>query len=257
MSCRDTRSLIDSYIEWFKEGIRLEEIEDSCEIITPFVDRNNDAIVIYLERSGDEYYLTDDGDTLAELWLSGVEIKGKREKIMTTILNGFGVERKDDELVVKTSKKDFPRKKHDLIQAILSINDMFMLSRHIVRGLFFEQVKSFLQNNEVHFGISITLKGKSGMDHNFDFHIAPARDKPEILIQAIGRPEKQTIITKVLFPYEDVRAKRPTPVEIYAFLNDEDEDVSSDLTSYISNSGGNPVPWSKRESVLEQFPRIV
>jgi hypothetical protein len=252
MSCDDTKSLIDSYIEWFKERISFEQLEGSCEITTPFLDRHNDAIVIYLERNGDEILLTDDGYTLSDLSLSGVDMTPNRQQILKTMLNGFGVENVENELVVITSQDDFPRKKHNLVQTILAVNDMFMTGQAMVRSLFLEEVEAFLKENEVHFSKAITLKGKSQMDHTFDFHIAPTQNQPERLIQAVGRPERQTVITKILYPLMDVRERRPTSVVLYAFLNDK-ERVSSDLISHVKNGGATPVLWSGREKIVSEL----
>jgi hypothetical protein len=255
MSCKETKVLIDSYMSWFKEEIKLEEIEGACEITTPFLDRHNDYIVIYLEQTDGGFLLTDDGETLADLSLSGVEITPLRNQILKVMLNGFGVKRENDELVVTGEPKNFPKRKHNLVQAILAVNDMFMLSRTTVRGLFLETVQAYLKKQEVHFASRIPLKGKSGLDHTFDFHIAPTVDKPEYLIQAIGSPERQTIIGRVLFPYEDLKGTRTTSVVIIAFLNDEKR-VSSDLKASIRNVGCEPVLWSEREKILPKLAKV-
>ena len=90
------------------------------------------------------------------------------------------------------------------------------------------------------------------MDHTFDFHIAPTSSQPERLIQAIGKPERQTIITKILYPLTDIKDRRPTIVVLYAFLNDE-ERVSSDIISYVKNGGATPVLWSRREEIINEL----
>jgi len=255
MTCDEAKSLIGTYVKWLQEKTSLTDVSGFCEITTPFLDRHNDAVVIYMERRGLEIVLSDDGYTLADLSMTGVEMTPNRRSILDVVLNGFGVSYNDGELAVATSVEDFPRRKHDLVQAILTVNDMFMTGRETVRSLFLEEVEAFLRKREVHFSRAVSFKGASGMDHTFDFLVPPSPMQPERLIQAVARPEKQSIITKVLFPFTDVKDRRPTKVKLYAFLNDQ-EKIPSDLLSYVRNCGADPVVWSDREAVVEALTAV-
>lgn len=88
-----TDDLISRYYEWLKAKTNWREINDWVEITTPYLDRHNDCIQIYLKRQGSEWLLTDDGYTLADLAQSGCEIDTPRRKaLLATTLNGFGVQ---------------------------------------------------------------------------------------------------------------------------------------------------------------------
>ena len=76
-----------------------------------------------------DWVLTDDGYTIADLKLSGCEFTTeKRRRILYSILNGFGIQLDGDELFTNAMPSNFPQKKHNLIQAMLSINDLFVLA---------------------------------------------------------------------------------------------------------------------------------
>jgi hypothetical protein len=52
-------------------------------------------------------------------------------------LNGFGVGMNQDALEVHATAQTFPLRKHNLIQAMLAVNDLFYLAKPIVASLFF------------------------------------------------------------------------------------------------------------------------
>lgn len=126
MSFNECQDLVDTYTEWFRQRISVKDIKGVCEITTPFLDRHNDQLQIYVKRAGDTIILTDDGYTIRDLRLSGFEITTeKREQVLHSILNGFGAHLQDDEIFVEAKTENFPQKKHNMIQAILAVNDLF------------------------------------------------------------------------------------------------------------------------------------
>ncbi len=253
MKCDGSR-LVAEYVEWLEQRFKAVEAEEGvCEITTPFLDRHNDRIVIYVQPIGGGLRLTDDSYMLEDLAMSGVELTQKRREILRTVLNGFGVQMTDDgELYVDTTVDSFTRKKHDFIQALLVVNDMFMLGQEYVRGLFFEEVERFLDQHEVRFVMSVRFTGRSGIDHTFDFVVPPHRGAPEKLIQAIGTPEKQTIVARLLFPHLDLREMRPVQYTTIGVLNDE-RPVRPELLSSMVRTGVQPILWSQRNEHIEQL----
>jgi len=62
-----TGDLIRNYYDWLKAKTAWREINGWVEITTPYLDRHNDYIQIYLRRQGNEWVLTDDGYKIADL----------------------------------------------------------------------------------------------------------------------------------------------------------------------------------------------
>ena len=92
MSALDCYQLIALYTNWLKERVRIKTIGDICELTTPFVDRHNDYMQIYVKATPSGMLLTDDGYTLRDLEISGLEFNTERRKNeLKIILNGFGV----------------------------------------------------------------------------------------------------------------------------------------------------------------------
>ncbi len=115
----------------------------------PFLDRHNDQLQIYVKRAGDTLILTDDGYILGDLELSGFEITTeKRKRVLHSILNGFGARLQDDEIISEATTESFPQKKHDIIQAMLAINDLFVMAPPMVARFFKEDVEKYLSSHQ-------------------------------------------------------------------------------------------------------------
>lgn len=108
---------------------KLRALKDWIEISTPFVDRHNDFIQIYARRVNGHIVLTDDGHTLTDLEQGGFKLTSpKRQDLLNMTLRGFGVQCKDGSLSVESTPDLFALRKHNLIQAILAVNDLFYLA---------------------------------------------------------------------------------------------------------------------------------
>lgn len=184
----EVQTLIHSYADWMEEQISVRTISEYEEITTPFLDRHNDYIQIYLkELSENDYLLTDGGYIINDLQACGCPIDTeKRIALLHETLRGFGVKlEEENELTVRTSRENFPQKKHNLIQAILAVNDLAYTSKQNVGQLFIEDVKQRLKKLNVRYIEKIEIVGKSGLEHPFDIVIAASPDgkDPEKILQ--------------------------------------------------------------------------
>ncbi len=113
--------LIKSYIDWLKDESLITKFEDTIELTLPFLDAHNDYIQIYINQVDDNIILSDDGNTLNELRMSGREFYNK---YIDNILHKTGIKLISDSFCVEANKNNFPQKMQALIQAILSINNI-------------------------------------------------------------------------------------------------------------------------------------
>lgn len=253
MSFDECQDLANTYTEWLKQKIYVKDIEGVCEITTPFLDRHNDHLQIYVKKAGDTLIITDDGYTIRDLGLSGLEFTTeKRKDVLYSILNGFGARLQGDEIIIEAKAENFPQKKHNIIQAMLAINDLFVMAAPIVRSLFKEDVEKYLRLHEIRFISSVKFTGKSGFDQLFDFVIPASQKRPERVINAITRPTRQNI-SVLIFLWADTKKVRPAESTAYGFLNDTDQTVSPDIESALQQYGIKPLSWSKREEYVEEL----
>jgi len=249
----DIERLISEYHAWLKDKTVLRRIDNWIEITTPFLDRHNDYIQIYAKKANGGLILTDDGSTIRDLEQSGCKLESrKRQDILNLTLNGFGVKTEEKALLVHASNDNFALRKHNLVQAILAVNDIFYLSVPIVESLFYEDVVAWLDLHEVRYTPKVKFTGKTGFDHLFDFVIPKSRRHPERIIKTINRPSRDTAQAAVL-AWVDTREVRSPESCAYALLNDSDQAVSSAVIDALQSYEVRPVPWSKRESVREEL----
>lgn len=165
----ELQPLMDRYSAWLKDKTSLRQLDDGwTAITTPYLDRHNDYIQIYLRRQDGGFQLTDDGFTIRGLEQSGCKLDTpKRQQLLRATLAGFGVQNPEGILKVHTSSQTFPMHKHNLIQAILAINDLCYVAVPLVASLFYEDVTDWLDLSGVRYTPDVTFTGKTGYNHHF------------------------------------------------------------------------------------------
>lgn len=239
-------SLMGQYWRWLRDRTSYREIGVWAEITTPYLDRHNDCLQIYAKNNDTGIVLTDDSYILDDLEQSGYQINSsKRRTLLNDTLNGFGVRRNDNALEVIASDSDFALKKHNLLQAMLAVNDLFYLASPVVASLFIEDVIEWLDSSDVRYTPNIKLTGSSGYDHVFDFIIPKSRAQPERVLKTINRPDKQAV-QNMVFAWIDTKDARPLNSQAYAILNDSDKQVTAGVIEAMHNHDVHTIPWSVR-----------
>ena len=245
--------LVNQYIEWLRDKTALRVIGDSVEITTPYCDRHNDMIQIYAKKRNGGYDLTDDGYTIDDLEMSGCKLDTpKRQSILQLTLNGFGVQRVGDAFIVHTTAENFAHKKHNLIQAILAVNDLFYLAQASIASLFYEDVVSWLDLHDIRYTPSVKFTGFSNFDHSVHFVIPKSKQAPERLVEPIGKPNKDNTMN-VVFKLDDIRRARAVESKSYALLNDSEMTIAPGILEALINYKVTPLLWSEREASLAEL----
>ncbi|MCY3779298.1 MAG: DUF1828 domain-containing protein [Chloroflexi bacterium] len=247
--------LKERYFSWLKEKTTLQEVDDWVEVTTPFLDRHNDYMQIYVRRSETGYLLTDDGYTISDLEMSGCQLDTpKRQNLLAMTLRGFGVQRdtKSNELFVSASGENFPLRKHSLIQAMLAVNDMFYLASPYVASFFLEDVETWLDSHNIRYSPKLKLTGASGFDHHYDFVIPKSRSRPERVLLSLNRPDRAGV-ERTVFAWEDTKRVRRRETSAYVLLNDTEQTITDNAIAALRAYQVNPILWSDRESVREEL----
>ncbi|MCC6550800.1 MAG: DUF1828 domain-containing protein [Ignavibacteriaceae bacterium] len=246
--------LVNDYYRFLREKTTVSQIKGSdwIEIATPFADLYNDIISIYATKQGSEFLLSDDGQTMRNLELSGVEIakSSKRKNLLDSIMLNYGVTIHNTEFTTRATEQNFSQKKHNLISAIAAANDLYVLAKHTVSSIFREDVRVFLDQQEnIIYTPYFISKGSVGLEFTFDFQIA-YRQK-EILIKAFNSINKFNL-PHFLFTWDDVKQVREKQTEKQiqglAIINDEKREVKAEFLEALQNKGAKYILWSKRNS---------
>jgi len=253
MMIDEIQSLLDRYRAWLKDKTVVRQVNDWVEITTPYLDRHNDYLQIYARRQNGDYLLTDDGYVLHDLASSGCALdSAKRQALLKSTLNGFGIQLEKERLEVKASPGNFGLRKHNLVQAMLAVNDLFYLASPVVASVFLEDVIAWLELHEIRYTPKVKFTGKSGYDHLFDFVIPRSKSKPERILQAINRPNRNSA-QALAFSWIDTREVRASESRAYAILNDSDQPLHASVLDALRTYDLRPVPWSNREDVREEL----
>lgn len=247
--------LANSYLAWIKSNLTAETLADGVtELTTPFLDRHHDNLQIYAERrEGDAFLLTDDGYIIAELKASGVEPRGvRRETIFHELLSGHGVTLDDDELHIEADSSNLGQRAHSLVQAMLSLDDMFVLAQPRVESVFIEDVTNFLDVHDIRYSPRVKFAGRSGLDHLVDFVIPKSKCAPERILQVVNTPRRDRI-ESFLFAVNDTRAARGLDLSYFAIINDSRIKVPRDVMEALSAYEIESRLWSRREELVESL----
>lgn len=251
----EVQALLDQYWEWLKEKTTLRQVSDWVEITTPHLDRHNDYLQIFAARNNGGFILSDDGYILDDLEMSGCGVDtsrpSKRRALLDMTLNGFGIKRNGNRLEVNASPDNFPVRKHNLIQAMLAVNDLFYLATPVPR-LFREEVVTWLDHADVRYTPTVKFSGKSGYDHVFDFVIPKSKSQPERVVKAINQPNRQTVQTMV-FAWGDTKENRTPDSRAYALLNDTERQVAENAMAALREYDVHGISWSNRELALPEL----
>ncbi|WP_035670019.1 DUF1828 domain-containing protein [Flavobacterium sp. 83] len=245
---------VDNYYNWLREKtfIQKDLTTDWFLINTPFIGAFNDTIEIYAQKNGSQLKLSDNGETISNLEIQGLQIQGskRRKSLLDSILINYGVKIDNDELVIETNIDKFSQSKHNFLSAIIEINDLYVLSNHNVASIFKEDVRNYLDSQNIIFTPDFISKGSTGLEFNFDFQIAQ-REK-EIVIKSFNTINKSNLPT-FLFSWDDIKPVREKitkkNVTAIAIINDIDKEVKTEFLDALKSKNANFILWSEKDSV--------
>jgi hypothetical protein len=126
---------------------------------------------------------------------------------------------------------------------------MYYLARHTVSSVFREDVKAYLDEQELIYTPYFISKGSTGLEFTFDFQIAYRNT--EIVIKSFNSINKMNL-PHFLFTWEDIKKVREqqTQKELIglAVINDVDREVSEEYLSALDSKGAQHILWSQRHN---------
>ncbi len=250
----EIEKLIHQYTLWLKDKTTLKQVgENWVQITTPHLDRHNDCLQIYARKKDGGFALTDDGYTIEDLLYSGCNLDTpKRQELLKMTISGFGIQNRKNALEIHATRENFALKKHNLLQAMLAVNDLFFLAQPMISSLFYEDVVEWLDTAEIRYTPKVKFTGKSGYDHMFDFVIPKSKVQPERILQTITRPSRDTA-QALAFKWVDTKEVREPHSKAYAFLNDQEHAAAQGVIEALNNYDTIPVLWSERAGVRQEL----
>lgn len=255
----DSKTLSELYNKWISETIEFNNIGEKIVRIDlpPFLDMNNDSIVLYAEERNGKILLTDDGYTFSELKNRGVSIfrSPHRKKFFFDNIKSFGVSfnENDHDLFIETELENFPISKHRLLQAVLFVNDMFMLSADNTKHIFLDDVQHFLEENNIRTVPNASFTGKSGMSHQFKFSIAGYKNIPLRLLNVISNPSNPIYAKAMITDVEQTKDFIGENVAYYTFINDQTKGFDATILKLLEDGDIKPILFSKKMNFVDEL----
>lgn len=249
--------LAKEYTDWLYRNMTQEKIHDNFyELTTPFLDRHNDYTQIYIKYNNDSSItISDYGYTIDDLTMSGFTFDtSKRKHLLNQIINKFGLSLDGDIIFTKVdSVKKLPEAKHRLLQAMIYINDMFILNRNNVTSLFYEDVNNYFDLKNIPYFPDFSITGKSKLSHNFDFALPNTKYKPERLVKLMNNPNRVDVFAQIMFSWDDTKPERRRDSSLIVILNDYNKVSDKVMEGFESYKDSNVItlPWSDRDNQIE------
>lgn len=242
----DINELKEDYLKWLKQEISISKMDEYYEMTTPFLDRFNDYIQIYVKLdNNNKITISDDGYIINNLKSSGIDLNSnKRKLLLESMLNKYNITISGDELLTYADIHSFPQKKHLLIQAMLNIDDMFMLSQTRVASIFLDDIQEFFTEKSIYYIDNVSFTGKSGFNHIYDYVIQRSKQHPERLCKAINNGTKSNM-ESTLFIWNDTKETRQDDSKLIVFLNDENN-IERGVLDGFRQYNVDVIPWSSR-----------
>lgn len=247
----------DGYFKWLYDNTIEFNINDNTSRLTlPYLDRNNDCTEIFVKKTDDGYVITDDGETLSELYLSNLNLfsSKKRTTIFNQILLAHGITKSaDDELFISCSREELYQKIHMLTQCMIKVSDLFYTAKNNIQSLFIEDVHAFLDEQDIRYSPDISFPGISGLTTNYDFVIPKYKDAPERIIKVVNNID-QAQTNSILFLWNDTsKARADYSSVLYVFMQDNDKKIPASVITSMNNYNVVPVKWSKRKDYVAEL----
>ncbi len=224
MTCNQLKSSIQ---EWVGSEIECRSSVDDGLIATlPFLKPNGDFIEVGLEPlPGNQWRISDLGDTHATLFLAGVEMLEEyaRAGEFDRIKKNFGLVEDQRELYVDVASDDMLARMFDFVHGIQSALALQLTIRPTTLARDFDsEVYRFFVEQRSDIGVPPeSVNGKTG---KWKFHFTLNHQHPETLVKAItatSRPAAMRLAKQSVFEIKDVEEVRPIEVVVIA---DDDGD---------------------------------
>ena len=243
--------LIQDYYNWLKSKtvILPDDKTEWVAIQTPFIGLFNDVIEMYAQKKGERIYLSDNGETFHNLELVGTSLHraGERKNLAERILLNYGIQQQGSELITETTAQNFSQKKHNFLSAIMELNDLYVLSKNNVASIFKEDVRTYLDSQNIIYTPDFISKGSTGLEFMFDFQIAGRGS--ELVLKSFNTINKQTL-SSFLFSWDDIKPVREKiskkNVTAIAVLNDEEKPIKGEYLEALNAKKANYIIWSER-----------
>jgi len=130
----------------------------------------------------------------------------------------------------------------------MKVNDLFMVKKSTkIESIFLDDVTDFFTQKNIMASEQVSIIGKTGYSHSYDFIFARTKNHPERLCNAINNPDKSHI-NNAIFSWIDTKENRKPDSQLILIVNDLDKRIPGSLEKATQSYDINMIQWTDRNS---------
>jgi hypothetical protein len=199
--------IIKQLFEHLNGWSSVRPLNDGCMVVTPFQHYDHSFIELYVEFREGGYHISDDGETLAMLFVSGLPIDHHSPwfQVVEHIAQDDGVDFEQDILSVQATEQNLGARVYALIHAIQRVGFLIYRRSHRKKPTFKEEVETLILKSEVLYAPDYTVRGRANT-HTVDFYINSGRNILIDTLSATNASSARDKTKKNAYKYLDLNA---------------------------------------------------
>ena len=196
-----TEQIESTLASWLDEHYTIEEYQDRWIIGTPHLDRHDDFVEVTLMNAGGELRITDSGESMAELGMSGMNLTEARMRHVQNIVIRFGLRFDQNEIWTPVHGGDIGDALQRLLQGMSNVQEIDDLSSEMLGTTQELQavVGEALADSGLSFESRVKLRGASQIEYQADFLIERGTSWPDYIISTRPRLNLAAAKEQILF----------------------------------------------------------
>lgn len=234
----------------FEEGVSISDEDGECRITVPFERADRDAITLWIQEQGDEYVITDEGETYGYLYLSNINLdQSRREKRLSSTKKRYELDSAKYEVKLTTDEENLGFRLLDAIQAVQSISYLAYTRRQYTQTDFKDEVGDYLEGKGYHYERNVSVYGAS-KSHRVDFHVQNGKPTYLEALHAEDVSTAESMADRTAIKWVDIQGKNPNVTTI-SVLDDETGEYNEETVRTLSNYSDKYIPWSTRRTLAD------
>jgi hypothetical protein len=237
--------------EAFESGLLIEADQNDCRVTLPLERSDGDAIRLWVVKNGDNYKITDEGETYGLLYLSNINLdQERRANRVKTIEERYSLDQAKEEVKATASEDELGKRILEVGQAVHSISHLTFTRRQYTQTDFRADVGTFITELGYRYDSNPEVTGASE-SHRVDFGIK-GQKKPTYVeaLHAEDASTAKTMAQRTMYKWTEIQGHYGDDVNRVSVIDDESGEFGHDAETILRNYSDSMVPWSQRKDML-------
>ncbi len=251
----DCKEIVTSYLDGLNERFVVEAIDGSCLLQTPYLDPDNDPIIISVEKINEHFKISDQTRTMEYLFLHGIDIRqnSKQKWYLDSTLRRLNVLSYAKELYVEVPREELADGIFRLLEAIRSTAHLIFTAKTRSQMDFEEDVAIWLKENQIESNRKMEFIGISGKPIIVDFVIARIQKEPAFMYALHSETSwyAKTIVNKTIVGWLELRDAGQRFHSVCLLDDTVEENVWREPYPLLKRRTDTVAFWEERDDLLE------